>query len=279
MWIKKGRIYGDGHAQLPTPVLLRDRIRIYFSDRAGGKSYIRFLDVRTDLPSESIGNASGMALSPGQRGCFDDSGVMPSCAVEIASEVYIYYTGWNLDKGQVPYGHGIGIAKCTPEGSLERIYNGPILDRSASEPFLCNSPYVARDGDGWRMVYCSGTGWIRDFPSYSLREARSIDGHKWEVGEYLFQGESFDPEEALSRPCISGAAIYFASRKYDTPYRLETYVAGKGRRPGGLELSADGWDSEMICYPYIIEVGSRRYLFYNGNGYGASGFGYAEWKD
>ena len=43
----------------------------------------------------------------------------------------------------------------------------------------------------------------------------------------------------------------------------------------GLELSLDGWDSEMVAYPYIVDYQDKRYMFYNGNGFGRSGFGYA----
>ena len=43
----------------------------------------------------------------------------------------------------------------------------------------------------------------------------------------------------------------------------------------GLELSSDGWDSQMISYPYVLDYGDKRYVFYNGNGFGKTGFGYA----
>ena len=36
------------------------------------------------------------------------------------------------------------------------------------------------------------------------------------------------------------------------------------------------WDEEMECYPYIFDYNKRRYMLYNGNGYGQSGFGIAE---
>ena len=32
----------------------------------------------------------------------------------------------------------------------------------------------------------------------------------------------------------------------------------------------------MICYPNVIKVKDKLYMFYNGNGFGQSGFGYAE---
>jgi hypothetical protein len=35
----------------------------------------------------------------------------------------------------------------------------------------------------------------------------------------------------------------------------------------------------MLCFPYVIETRSGRYLFYNGNEYGRSGFGVARWSE
>jgi len=32
----------------------------------------------------------------------------------------------------------------------------------------------------------------------------------------------------------------------------------------------------MIAFPYISKYKKRNYMFYNGNGFGKSGFGYAE---
>ena len=40
-------------------------------------------------------------------------------------------------------------------------------------------------------------------------------------------------------------------------------------------MSAEGWDSEMICYPYVFEHRGRFFMLYNGNGYGKTGFGVA----
>ena len=43
----------------------------------------------------------------------------------------------------------------------------------------------------------------------------------------------------------------------------------------GLEKSATGWDSEMICFGATVDYGGKRYMFYNGNNYGETGFGVA----
>ena len=44
----------------------------------------------------------------------------------------------------------------------------------------------------------------------------------------------------------------------------------------GIIISDSGWDSEMICYPHIVKLDEKYLMFYNGNGFGKSGFGYAE---
>jgi hypothetical protein len=44
----------------------------------------------------------------------------------------------------------------------------------------------------------------------------------------------------------------------------------------GIEPAAEGWDSKMIAYPYIVSTPERTLMFYNGNGFGQTGFGYAE---
>ena len=49
-------------------------------------------------------------------------------------------------------------------------------------------------------------------------------------------------------------------------------------RAGGLEPSGDGWDSEMVEYPSVFDDGGRRYMLFNGNGYGKTGVGLAVWE-
>jgi len=43
----------------------------------------------------------------------------------------------------------------------------------------------------------------------------------------------------------------------------------------GIDVSESGWDSEMICYPCVFEHKGQRYMLYNGNDYGRTGFGLA----
>lgn len=43
----------------------------------------------------------------------------------------------------------------------------------------------------------------------------------------------------------------------------------------GITRSENGWDSEMIAYSYVHKYKDKTYLFYNGNGFGRKGLGYA----
>ena len=43
----------------------------------------------------------------------------------------------------------------------------------------------------------------------------------------------------------------------------------------GITISEEGWDSEMIEYPYVFNHKGKKYMAYNGNGYGQNGAGLA----
>ena len=75
--------------------------------------------------------------------------------------------------------------------------------------------------------------------------------------------------------------------RYTFDTRDKEYIAGmayskdgihweRKDEDSGLVKSETGWDSEMACYPVEIETKYGTYLFYDGNGMGATGFGYAE---
>jgi hypothetical protein len=43
----------------------------------------------------------------------------------------------------------------------------------------------------------------------------------------------------------------------------------------GMDVSDAGWDSEMVCYPYVFIHDGQKFMLYCGNGYGRTGFGCA----
>jgi len=44
----------------------------------------------------------------------------------------------------------------------------------------------------------------------------------------------------------------------------------------GLDVSSEGWDSEMVSYGFVYENGNYLNMLYSGNGFGRSGLGIAE---
>jgi hypothetical protein len=44
----------------------------------------------------------------------------------------------------------------------------------------------------------------------------------------------------------------------------------------GLDIDhTPSWEDQMVEYPHVFEYQNEIYMFYNGNGFGDTGFGYA----
>ena len=43
----------------------------------------------------------------------------------------------------------------------------------------------------------------------------------------------------------------------------------------GIDVSVEGWDSEMVSYPHVFDLDGKTYLLYLGNEVGRYGFGLA----
>jgi hypothetical protein len=290
-----GRDWAHSHAQCPTPTRVSSAtLRIYFGTRdTANRTRPTFIDVDPARPERILYEHDRPVLDLGELGCFDDAGVMPSCLVDVAGEKFLYYVGWNTST-TVPYRTSIGVAVSGDGGlTFRRLFAGPIMDRTPREPHFCSTPFVIREGSGWRMWYLSCTGWRRvgdrAEPQYEIKTARSDDGIDWRrVGDVAIAAAG--PEEALARPWVlrggDGWRMWFCHRSlngYRTDpqqsYRIGCAESTDGlvwrRQPDRLETAAGDWDSEMTAYPAAYEHDGRVHLVYNGNGFGRSGFGYA----
>ena len=305
-WIKKGLIFSAAHqfewmahhACLPIADKINDDVlRIYFGPRdEQGRTRTAFIEVEADNPSNVLYVHDRPVLELGKLGAFDDSGVMPSCIVNHRDKKYLFYIGWNLGV-TVPYRNSIGIAVSEDGGfTFRRVFDGPIVDRSALEPYFCASPFVIIDDDEkWKLWYASSTGWItiheKPEPLYQIKYAESGDGLNWTRTNTSCIKPKFDLE-ADARPCVvkqNGKYrmwyCYRGSTNYRTDksqsYRLGYAESGDGLiwdrkdEDVGIDRSAEGWDSQMMEYPYVYEHQGHKYMLYNGNGFGETGFGYA----
>ena len=46
-----------------------------------------------------------------------------------------------------------------------------------------------------------------------------------------------------------------------------------------FSVGSESWENESVCYPCVVDVNGKRYLFYNGNQNGKTGFGVAVLED
>ncbi len=286
------------HAQIPFIYKSGDGAvqRIYFSARdEDGKTYPFYLDY--DFDSRRVVYVEKTPLlEHGALGTFDDSGIMPSSIVEVGESLYMYYIAWN-PQVTVSYRLSIGLAISVDRGRTFKKYSeGPLLDRGLDEIYFNTAPCVIRDEEIFKMWYVSCTGWTivegKPEPLYLIRYAESIDGIHWSkttapVIDYKFEGE------AIGRPWVvkeNGLYHMWYSTRGSINYRSkdgEHYTIGyaisqdginwtRDDEKEGISTSEEGWDSEMIEYCSITRLSDDKFvMLYNGNSFGASGFGIA----
>ncbi|MCQ0033142.1 hypothetical protein EFP18_01520 [Burkholderia glumae] len=306
-WEKKGLIYAPdarlpwarSHAQIPTVAAVTDdALRILFSSRdADNRSRIARLDVRRDALAEILHVEPEPVLDLGKTGTFDDCGTMPSSVVAHDGRHYLYYIGWNV-RNTVPYHNSVGLAISEDGGeTYRRLFEGPVMDRTAEEPYFCATTCVRLENGIWRNWYLSCTGWTpidgKAEPRYHLKYAESRDGIHWDRQGRIAIDYAHDDEGGIVRASVHRDGdlyrMWYAYRSHtgyrDKPaasYRIGYAESADGiawRRQddrAGIDVSAAGWDAFMIAYPEVFVDGRRWVMLYNGNGFGASGFGYAE---
>lgn len=275
------------HAANPTAEHLEgDLFRIYFGCRDdNNRTSIASVELDITVPQKILRISEKPVVSPGELGAFDDSGASMGCLVSLAGKRYLYYVGWNLGV-TVPWRNSIGLAVSeTANAPFVRVSRAPIMDRSDTDPFSLSYPWVIRDEDGWRMWYGSNVRWgpHQQDMEHVIRCARSADGINWERAGSVALGFESPGEYAMSRPCVvRDNDLYrmwysFRGEAYRIGYAEseDGFAWTRKDREAGLSVSDSGWDSESVEYPYVFEHCGSRYMLYNGNGYGRTGFGLA----
>ena len=302
-WRRRGLIWapaGDldwsrSHAQIPTVTPERAGLRrIYLGTRdSTQRTTTTWIDVDAADPGRVLAVAEEPALGLGALGTFDDSGAMPSWVIDVGDERRLYYIGWNIGS-TVPYRNAIGLAIETGNGTFERVGEGPILDRGLHAPHFCTTPCVLVDGGEFRMWYSSCQRWRmidgRPEAIYDIRHARSSDGVLWDRDEDLCIRASED--EVFTRPSVvrdgRSYRMWFCRRslcgyrqRRGAGFRIECATSDDGlewRRCQELDLppGVDGWALQQTAYPWVERADGSWRMFYNGDGFGRDGFGWAE---
>ena len=310
-YIKKGLIYvpngskewSVSHAQLPVADFIESEniIRIYFSTRdSHGRSLPDFIEVDADDPSKILFTNKEPILPLGELGEFDDCGVMPSWIVNRNNEKWLYYIGWNV-RNTIPYHNAVGLAISNDGGkSYEKFSNGPLWDRNHQDPHYSGTSCVLIENGVWKNWYLSCTEWRKvngkSEPRYHIKYAESCDGINWNRKGIVAIDYQNNEEAGIVKASVLKEGdkylMWYSYRNF-TDYRTNSsnsYRIGYAESKDGInwtridqksDLSLDisneknSWDNLMVEYPHVIKVKGKTYLFYNGNGFGQSGFGYA----
>ncbi|MFC4817363.1 hypothetical protein [Flavobacterium sp. GCM10023249] len=307
MWIKKGNIFNvDGafdwnksHAQVPVADLLEDRIRIYYASRDTlGRSNVSYIEVEKYNPEKIIYKHTKPLFELGNLGAFDDSGIMPSSIITVGDKKYLYYIGWTT-RGTVPFQNAVGLAVSEDGGAtFTRFSEGPIISINFIEPYFSGTSFVFFEDSLFKMWYLSCIKWEKiegkAEPIYNIKYAESPDGIKWnQTGKVAIELKN-DEGGLVSASVIKEEGKYkmwFGKRKksdyrnnIDNSYKIGYAESSDGvdwvRKDNevGIEISKEGWDSEMMSYPYVFKNDNELIMLYNGNGFGKTGFGYAVWE-
>lgn len=302
-WKKLGRIFCVNansdwmytHSMIPIAEDLGGgHFRVYFSCRdRENRGHGAFFEFSLDDPRTTLRVSGAPVLCPGNIGCFDDSGAIPNCIVEHNGEKLLYYTGINLGV-TVKIRNSIGIARWDKAGErFEKLFHGPIIDRDRNHPHFCATPEVLLSNGKFRAWFSSCSRWeLVDGDAkhyYRIEYAVSDNGIDWRREGVAIDFKD-DLEYALGVPRVrrseSGYEMWFCSRadEKEELYRMRYAVSDdsvnwvRNEDPDFVvHASESGWDSEMICYPFIFFYQGKKFMLYNGNGYGLTGIGLAEW--
>ena len=301
-WIKKGLIYAPSgkddwknqFAQCPTPVLLKNgRLRI-FADMCEKNmtGRVGYVDVNPENPSEVYEVSEKPVLDVGRPGAFDDHGADQTDILPVGDKLYMYYVGFQQGVN-VPYFMFGGLAISEDGGNTFKKYSqSPVLDRRDDEIYARCGIRVLNDNGKIKMWYV-GTykdGWTMSQgklkPLYTIMYTESDDGIHWDKESVSCMRYANEDEHGFGRP-----HVWKDGEKYKMIQSIRTYSRGyylgyaesddgihwiRKDDEIGIGLSEAGWDSENMSYGYRFVYGNKTYLFYNGNGCGKTGFGYAE---
>ncbi len=291
-WNKKGLIFepdsnlywSKTHSMIPTPIRISEKtLRVLFSGRDdSNRSHIGYFDF--DLQDQKIINKSqDPILSPGALGCFDDNGVTPSCIKKIGDKYFLYYIGWNPGSTVRMHLFG-GLAISKDFKKFDRFSRAPIIERCKTDPYLNTAPWVVKNKDIYVMYYVSGYEWIhKDLPRYNIKIATSTDGMEWQRDGKIAIDFKDNKENALARPfVIEDEGIWkmwfgYKEQKYRIGYAESNDGFAWERKDhlSNIDVSENGFDSDMIEYACIEKYENKYFMFYNGNNYGFDGIGLA----
>jgi hypothetical protein len=298
-WIKLGLLYCPAgsnrhpklltHVSNPLPVLIEgDVYRIFYSGRdSDSRSSVGAVDIDI-IKQEIVQEHRHPFFEHGPQGSFYADGVSIGNCYEVSGVKYMLFMGWQTPNGQQWRGD-IGRLIVKPDLTLELDSEVPFIGTDAVDPVSLSYPWVRKNEmGGYNMWYGSTRTWDAGNGEmlHVINHAVSADGQNWSR-EGLAIPYEIGNAQAFSRPTVAdmngaGLEMWFSYRSGSgEKYRIGYSLSRDGKQwelaleDAGINVSPNGWDSEMIEYPFVFDHKGKRYMLYNGNGYGKTGFGLA----
>lgn len=298
-WKKLGQLYVPrengqhpkliSHAANPLPVHIAGNVyRIFFSARdEQHRSSVGAVDVDI-LQRKVMTTYHNPFFEHGPDGSFYSDGVSIGNCYEVNGIKYMLFMGWQNPLG----GHwrgDIGRLIVTPKLALKLDKEEPLMGSDSTDPISLSYPWVqAKPSGGFDMWYGSTLTWDTGNGEmlHVIQHASSDDGNNWDRTGLAVPYE-LGVAQAFSRPTIvmndrGKLEMWFSFRSgAGGKYRIGYAMSEDGTnwkldlKSAGIDVSPSGWDSEMIEYPFVFDHDGSRYMLYNGNGYGKTGFGLA----
>lgn len=259
----------------------RKRYRMYYCDRTNG---IGFAEASVERPTEWKEHPSSPVLRPKGEPHWEGGRLnQPRLAKVTDTHWRMYYTGWGQGFWRM------GLAESFDEGiTWKRHSEGPLLPLGAAgsgDSEAACVPMVIRVDGQWKMWY-TASGNRQN--AIGIAHATSTDGIHWEK----YPGGHVMPVIKSSKwetGVVSRPYVMHADGVYKMWYSMRgpTYRVGYAESPDGihwerspanpiLDVSAKGWDEQMVEYPEIdIHNGIYR-MWFCGNGFGTVGYSEGE---
>jgi predicted GH43/DUF377 family glycosyl hydrolase len=298
----KGRNWINEYSQAPSALVFDKFVRVYFSSRPNPDekgqyvSYTGFVDLNRFNLLEILNVSENPILELGELGTFDEFGIYPASAIKNDDKVNVYYTGHTRCES-VPFNTAIGLAISSDNGkTFSKMGSGPVLSYTPDEPFSLSGPKIRKFNDTWYLWYIAGRKWIvpdgKPELIYRIRMASSADGINWIKLDKNIIEDKLGANEVQASPDVlfknEKFHMFFCymvtpdfrknkEKAYRIGYAYSTDLINwiRDDSKAGIDISEQGWDSEMIAYPHVFDLDGKTYMFYLGNQVGKYGFGLA----
>lgn len=295
-WQKLGCIYTPNHphdkllshAANPLAVQISDDVfRVFYSARdAHNRSSVSYLHLNMATQQVTYVHPKPV-FEYGDEDSFYSHGVSIGNVYRVENKTYMLFMGWQNHAGKHWRGD-IGRLIVQDNGELLLDSAKPLLGLDQEDAISLSYPWVEKINGLYHMWYGSTKTWDagNGEMEHVIKYASSQNGHDW-----IKQGQVIPSPlglaQAYSRPTVTSfndkLHMWFSYRSGDgTSYRIGHAESADindwqlDLAENGIGISPQGWDSQMIEYPFAFKHKEHIYMLYNGNGYGKTGFGLAK---